>query len=149
MQNIWKMMTFTLWSFKQPPDIFHASKIQTKGINFLNGNWVGHLHGRWCGRWVCTLFLGIKKKKFNWESTVSLTTDQVGHVSVMLVAATVMALGTRAGEKRLAGKPEFPAATATWTPLAVRDSTALSRVKLTSPPSDMLTTEGVRVSYPI
>ncbi len=76
-------------------------------------------------------------------STIFPKLENEARSSSMVLAATVTALGSRAGEVFPASSLEFPAATATWTPAVVRLRTASSRAWSADPPSDILTTEGL------
>src|SRR5687767_2859398 len=60
----------------------------------------------------------------------------------MVMAPTVMAPGTRAGEKSQALRLLLPAATTMVTPLAMAPATAASREAEVEPPRDILATAG-------
>src|SRR5689334_4548635 len=62
--------------------------------------------------------------------------------SVVVVAPTVIALGSRAGELPQASRLSFPAATAKVTPSATAAATALSTADEAAPPRLMLATAG-------
>ena len=63
-------------------------------------------------------------------------------MSVMSIAPTVMACGTRAGEVVLASMLELPAATTAVTPELIRATTASSIAVEAPPPSDADATLG-------
>lgn len=68
--------------------------------------------------------------------------DPEAIASVMVLAPTVKAAATRAGEKLPASVASFPAETVTNTPLLMAALTALSRVVLALPPIDRLMIDG-------
>ena len=68
---------------------------------------------------------------------------KLAKVSVRSLAATVIAFGTRAGEDLHASCFEFPAATTTVTPSAMRLLTAVSNAKDAPPPKLMFATAGL------